>query len=118
MASKGVPLPKWDAFKETLEEFGFEDLCAERLELKQMKDTAEARMKEIDAILAPAMVAAGVKSVEWNGMAVIQADGRSASRIVPEKLLENGVTASQIEASTVPGHTYTYIQIKSIKGKE
>lgn len=117
MATKGVPLPSWEKF-EDLAEFDFDAACAKRYELKKLISQAEAEIKQLDETIGAALTAVGVKSVEWKGRQVTQADGRSASRIIPAKLLENGVTAEQIEASTEPGKPYTYIQIKDMKVKE
>jgi hypothetical protein len=106
-------VPVWTEYRE-LKQLGFGDLVEKRTRIKDEIDFRKKKMDELDQEIAAALMVAGTEKVTWEDRPVQIVHSRSGSKIVPEKLLEYGVSASVIRDSTVPGKEYQYVLV----GKE
>jgi hypothetical protein len=97
-------------------ELDFADAISLREELKSRIDTDTLKLKEINDNLLVAALGAEVQKVKlWAGMTFEVRSGRSASKIVATRLLEQGVSLDQIQSATVEGSAYQYVQVNKPK---
>ncbi len=96
-----------------------EELVGKKRTLDMVKKETEERLQWVGGQLMIAMAAAEVEKVKLQDGATLKIGyGRSADKIEPTKLLEQGVTVEQIKAATVEGKPYSYAQIlQPKKGK-
>lgn len=108
------PAPDYTGIGKLKQKDKFAKLVREKRALDREKKQIEERAKEKAEDLLAMMVVAKVERVAVDGVPVSVVHGRGASRIDPQRLLANGVSADTITASTVPGKEYDYINV----GKE
>lgn len=128
-AAAEMNLPAWDSVNELAESeitatgidgevtiYAFPDAIERRAEIKTAMESLEKEMKEInDQLLVAARAAEVTKVTLWAGMTFELRSGRSASKLVATKLLEQGVTIEQITAATEEGTPYQYVQVSKPK---
>lgn len=129
----GKAKPKWQADAEkanipmaadisTLQEFESVDETypGTFLELVERKKYLDITIKEYkeenkaisdQLLMALAMTELDKVKLDMDGTILKIGNGRSPSRIIPTKLLEQGVTVDQIKAATVDGSPYSFAQI-------
>lgn len=119
-----APTPEWDSIdtlkkwrerikqkdgKERAMTFG--EMVALDLDLKAEQEHRQRVRDEIKVALEAAMLLADVDKVVCEGYPVNYVTRKGSRKIVAEKLLENGVPASVIAASTEIGPESHYVQI-------
>jgi hypothetical protein len=94
----------------------------ELVEIKKHADQLEKMAKLAkdwagdQLLLALAMSEHDRVRLDAEGTLLKVGNGRSASKIEPTKLLEQGVSVDQIKAATVEGKPYSFCQIVPVKG--
>jgi hypothetical protein len=97
-------------------DYNFEATLHRRILLDQEKKRVEAELKEINEALLVEMLAADKKKVRlWDGMTFEVRSGRSPSKIEATMLLEMGVALETIQAATVEGREYQFVQVNKPK---
>lgn len=98
----------------------FATLASRKRFLDVIIKTYEEEKKAIgeQLLLALAMAEVDRVKLDTDGTILKVGHGRSASKIEPTKLLEQGVTVEQIKAATVEGVPYDFAQIVIGKGVE
>lgn len=105
----GTPaLNEWSRYAE-LKELAFGRLCEQRQRLDDEIKFREVNKKLLDEQIEAALAVAGVEKVTWEDRPVQIVHKSGSTKIVAEKLLEAGVPASTIAASTVTGNGYSYL---------
>ena len=126
-AAAEMNLPAWDSVTDLAEAqitvndvvYDFADIIDVRDSLKAEIDRQTAELKEINDQLLVVARAAGIQKVKlWGSMTFELRNGRSASKLVATKLLEQGVTIDQIQAATEEGAAYQYVQVNKPKPKQ
>ncbi len=119
--AKPEPLPV-DKVKKLPKDYA--DLAAEYFDLTTIESNCKKRKDEIKEQLQIAQMTAKAErillphEVERDGQKVTirlvatLAEGRSADKIDPVKLLKNGVTSDIIQASTDRGKPYHYVTVR------
>ena len=94
----------------------FDQLVMRKDALDQIKKHAESELRVVADALLLMMNAREQKKVGlWDGMTFEVREGRSASKLEPTILLEQGVALEVIQAATVEGTPYQYVQINRPK---
>ena len=120
-----LPAPEWDSvaelspkkWKEEIElkdgkkRLTFGEMAELSIKLKSEIDYREKIQKEIKTHLMAGLLTADKEEVVYEGHAVQLVTRKGSRKIVPEKLLENGVSAAQIAAATEVGAESTFVQI-------
>ena len=119
-----VPAKEWDQIPElrkwkeqiTLKggekkSLSFREMVEKSLDLKAEIEYREAIRKEIQTHLEAAMLIADQTTVVCEGYPVNLVTRAGSRKIVPEKLLEQGVTADVIARATVIGSESIFVQI-------
>ena len=123
-AAAEMNLPAWDSVADLAEAqmetnngtYYFPDAIERRDVLKTEIEQMTAELKEInDQLLVAARASEITKVTLWAGMTFEIRNGRSASKLQPTKLLEQGVTIEQIQAATEEGTPYQYVQVNKPK---
>jgi hypothetical protein len=91
----------------------FIPLANERIDLKQQKDIIEARIKELNDLLTPIIAELEVPKAGYCGF-VFNIITKTNTKLSKEKLIENGVSASVIAASTTSSQS-SYLEVREQK---
>jgi hypothetical protein len=118
------PAPEWDTVAELKSyrhemvnkdgkkvKLGFEELVVKYKDIDAEIKFREAKKKDLKSAIEAAMVMAGEEEVECSGYPVQMITKKGSKRIVPEKLLEHGVSAMTIAQCTEIGESVQYVQI-------
>jgi hypothetical protein len=118
------PIPEWDSvpelkkWKETIalkngekKNLDFHDLVMKSLDLKAEIEYREKIRKDIQTALEAAMLLADMESVICDNYPVNYVTRAGSRKIIPEKLLENGVPATVIAACTETSKDSHFVQI-------
>lgn len=119
-----APVPEWDtvdelkSWREPIKQIdgkerkmSFAAMVALDLDLKAEQEFRQRVRDQIKTALEAAMLYADTDKVVCEGYPVNLVTRKGSRKIVPEKLLENGVSAQIIAASTEVGAESRYVQI-------
>lgn len=109
-------LPDWTQY-DALREFHLQELVTRRQTLMTEKKALESGLSELNEEIAAALTIAEAKAVRVGEWRVTRVEGRGASSIVKERLLELGVDADVIVAATKPGKEYVTVQVKPMSSR-
>ena len=121
------PTPDWDSVAELKKWRSTIELKGEKKTLKF--DDLVNKYKDVDAEISyrekikdalkmeiqAAILVADIQKVSCEGYSVSLVERKGSRKIMPEKLLEAGVTAMQIAQATEIGPSSQYIQIRAAK---
>lgn len=112
------PTPEWSE-SEYLIQNQFEQFAQRRVELKMIKDELEKELKDLDLQLSAMLATADMKSVRYGMHRLTLSYSTKGGKLDKTKLLENGVTVAQLEASITPKEPgASYMTVTEIKGAE
>lgn len=92
------------------------DMAVRYRELLDTIKPLEAEKKELGKDINALLDAVGVKAIRGDGWLATYVDGGNIERIVPERLLELGLTLEDIEAATERKPKAGYVQVTAPKG--
>jgi hypothetical protein len=110
-------VPEWKEVPE-LRQLHFGALVEKRTLLKDEIKFRESKVKELDEEIQAALAVSGVEKVIWEDRPVQIVESKSASKVVPEKLLLLGVPADTIAQATEPGKPYSYLLVGKPSGRQ
>lgn len=94
------------------------DMAIRVRELIALIKPLEEEKKDLNGQINALLSAVGVKSIRGDGWLATYVDGGVQERIVPERLLELGLTLEDIEAATERKPKAGYVQVTAQKAKE
>jgi hypothetical protein len=101
--------------KPELDEQALHELVRQRQEAVEHRKALEEVIDNLNGEIGAMMDLAGVKSTQSGEWMVTLSDRTTPSRLIPEKLLDQGVPADVIAAATEPGRPYTSVMIRKAK---
>jgi hypothetical protein len=121
------PIPEWDSisdlkrFKQSVTLKGkdvtmnFEDLVVKYKDIDQEIKYRQEIMKTLKESIEAAVLISGEEKILCSGYRVARVVKRGARKIVPERLLELGISADTIAKATEEGAESAYIEIRKAK---